>query len=430
MNPTLRVDDPLIGRPVYGGYVIERKLGEGGMGAVYAALDRDLDKRIAVKVLLPMHSSNADVVTRFIGEAKAASRIGHDNIVRIEAKGTLAGGCAYVAMEYLDGVGLDAYLESHPQLPYDQALAILVQVGAALDAAHARGIVHRDIKPPNIFVTHKPGMPLWIKVLDFGIARFLGPKQATGVTRQGVVVGTPAFMPPEQAVGSSEIDHRADIYALGVLAHLMVAGVLPQEATHRVELAPGWSQAIEWALEFHPASRPPRVVDWIRALIAATPNGTAIAETYAPGFARGDRTPSPPAIVSAPTIRAVPTTLGSAAGTVATAAPRPRRTALYAVVVAASALLAFAIPMIARERADDAVATATRDARVAADAAVDVAIDAAIDASPAIDAATPMDAATSPPDAKRRPAPVRPRPRPQANHDRATIPTAPDDIIE
>ena len=90
MNPTLRVDDPLIGLPVYGGFVIERKLGEGGMGAVYAALDRDLDKRIAVKVLLPEHSANPDLLTRFLGEAKAASRIGHDNIVRIEAKGTLA----------------------------------------------------------------------------------------------------------------------------------------------------------------------------------------------------------------------------------------------------------------------------------------------------------------------------------------------------
>jgi hypothetical protein len=445
VNPTLRVDDALIGMPVYGGFVIERRLGEGGMGAVYAAVDRELDKAIAVKVLLPIHSSNAEVVTRFVGEAKAASRIGHDNIVRIEAKGTLPDGRAYVAMEYLDGVGLDAYLDTYRRLPPDHALLILVQIAAALDAAHARGIVHRDIKPANVFVTRRPGLPARIKVLDFGIARFLDPMEADGIaTREGVVIGTPSFMPPEQAVGAATVDHRADIYALGVIAHLMVTGELPERGPIGVEwrsprdvvgeLPEPWCDTILWALQFDPGQRPPRVIDWIRAVVDATPGGAAIAEASVPGWLGAIRVDPPPPWAARqpgpPT--PVPTTLGIAARAIAVTrtSHRPRLVGALAMAVAVALAAIAGLRWLDRAGSDAEPAHAehapphvARDAAAPdawPDAATDAAIDAAIDAP--IDARRPRRAAPrSSPAARPPPTPV---------DDRGAIPSATDDIVE
>jgi len=212
-------------------YELTRRLGEGGMGAVYLAEHPLLGRKAAVKVLRPELASNQELVQRFLNEARAANAIHHPNIIDIIDVGLLPEGVPYMMMEFLDGESLATRLRRVPRLSVGEALKHARQTASALTAAHAVSIVHRDLKPDNLFVvpdTQNPGQER-IKVLDFGIAK-LRPEFAPGTARTGVgaLMGTPAYMSPEQCMGkTTEIDHRADIYALGIILHEMLCGQPP-----------------------------------------------------------------------------------------------------------------------------------------------------------------------------------------------------------
>ncbi|MGB5314350.1 MAG: serine/threonine-protein kinase, partial [Polyangiales bacterium] len=230
-NP-LDPDDPLIGRVLAGKYVVERRIGEGGMGLVYQGVHRDIDKRVAIKVLRDDLSRRPEVVARFRQEARSASRIGHENIVDISDFGETTRGASYFVMEFLEGEDLANVLGREATLGPERACAIVLQCCRALSATHAKGIVHRDIKPENIFLTKRDSVDDFVKIVDFGIAKMsdIETDGAPGrkLTKTGMIFGTPEYMSPEQAAGK-ELDHRVDVYALGIILFECMAGRVPFE---------------------------------------------------------------------------------------------------------------------------------------------------------------------------------------------------------
>jgi serine/threonine-protein kinase len=218
--------DPLVEGAQVGEYVVGRKIGEGGMGVIYAGVHPIIGKKIALKVLNREMAANPDVVARFIQEAKSVNQIGHRNIVDIFSFGRLSDGRHYFAMEFLEGQSLSSRLAADIRIPWSEAIQIWLQVSAAIDAAHQQGIVHRDLKPDNIFLSPSPEGP-FCKVLDFGIAKLLGDgPPGISKTGTGVPIGTPAYMSPEQARGA-QVDHRTDLYAFGIIMYETIAGRPP-----------------------------------------------------------------------------------------------------------------------------------------------------------------------------------------------------------
>ena len=220
-------EDPLISQLVADRYRVIRRLGEGGMGAVYLAEHVVIEKKIALKVLALELARRQDLVARFLQEARSASRIGHENVIDISDFGQSAEGYVYIAMEYLEGQDLGQVVRAEGALAWSRVRDILVQICRALRAAHDKGIVHRDMKPENIFLIHREGRPEFVKILDFGIAKIMGV-DANGprLTRTGMIFGTPEYMAPEQAEGK-EADHRVDIYAVGCIAYHLMTGQTP-----------------------------------------------------------------------------------------------------------------------------------------------------------------------------------------------------------
>lgn len=220
----------LIGATI-GNYRVMQKLGEGGMGSVYLAEHPLIGKKVALKVLHEEYSSNPEVVNRFFTEAKAVNDIGHPNIVDIVDFGHVQpeGGAPFVyfIMEFLAGESLASLLAREAPLSPERALHIAIQVADALSASHAKGIVHRDLKPDNIFLLQRGRERDFVKVLDFGIAKLTSGSSGSAKTRTGIVMGTPAYMSPEQCEGRGHIDHRADIYALGIVLYEMITGRVP-----------------------------------------------------------------------------------------------------------------------------------------------------------------------------------------------------------
>ena len=214
----------LVGQILDGRYRIMSKLGEGGMGEVYAAEHVHIEKRFAIKLLRQEIVSNPEAVTRFRQEARSSSSIGHRNIIAIEDFGQLADGRIYMCMELLNGAALNDMITQ--PMGGDRLLNIMIQTGHGLAAAHAKGIVHRDMKPENIFVTIGPNGEDIPKILDFGIAKVSGNEGQNHLTRTGTIFGTPFYMAPEQALGNP-VDARADIYAVGVIMYECFAGSLP-----------------------------------------------------------------------------------------------------------------------------------------------------------------------------------------------------------
>ncbi len=209
-----------------GDYVITGKLGEGGMATVYSAKHPLIGKRVAVKVISRALSGQAEAVERFLQEARCANQIGHPNIVDVFNWGTLADGRCYFIMEWLQGRSLAAYIDSCTLSLVDK-IDSLIQICDALEAAHAHGVVHRDLKPDNIFLVPMSGRRKLVKLLDFGLAKLTAPGElAPRLTRTGLTMGTPEYISPEQARGRN-VDHRTDIYALGVLAYELFLGRLP-----------------------------------------------------------------------------------------------------------------------------------------------------------------------------------------------------------
>jgi serine/threonine-protein kinase len=224
-------EQSLIGTSI-GNYQVTGLLGEGGMGVVYRAEHPLIGKKVAIKVLHRQYSSNTDVVARFFTEAKAVNDIGHPNIVDIVDFGELTGNrgdrLVYFIMELLQGSSLaQAVRQGAPMAP-DRAFYIAAQVADALAASHAQGIIHRDLKPDNIFLVRQHRQDDFVKVLDFGIAKLTGDRTAGSQrTHTGMVMGTPAYMSPEQCEGKGDIDKRTDVYALGVVLYEMLTGRLP-----------------------------------------------------------------------------------------------------------------------------------------------------------------------------------------------------------
>ncbi len=198
------------------------------MGVVYLAEHPVIGKKVALKAIHPELSRNAEVVSRFVTEAKSVNQIGHEHIVDIADFGTTPGGEFYFIMEYLQGEALSDRLKREGRLEATRAMVIGAQIADALDASHEHHIIHRDLKPENIFLVNRGGSKDFVKVLDFGLAKLTQTEEkVTHKTRAGSVMGTPYYMAPEQCEGKTEIDHRADIYSLGVLLFEMLTGKVP-----------------------------------------------------------------------------------------------------------------------------------------------------------------------------------------------------------
>jgi serine/threonine-protein kinase len=348
--------DPLIGQTI-GNYRVTHKLGEGGMGSVYLAEHPHIGKKVALKVLHAEFASNQEVVARFFNEARAVNDIGHPNIVDIVDYGVLQGGpsgdrMVYFIMEYLGGRNLTQLIRNESPLPPERAFMIALQVADALAASHRTGIIHRDLKPDNIMLIQRGREHDFVKLLDFGIAKLTTDQAGSRRTRTGIVMGTPAYMSPEQCEGRGAIDHRTDVYALGIVLYEMLTGrtpfvgegygeILVQHLTQPPTppstfrgLSPHVEAVVLKALEKRADMRFPTMEEFMRAM--ADPVGYIEATGGIAGFTQrrlnpsnapvppiSRLTPSPflqmtpaPGTLSPMPMHAKPTTLGGAAGEV------------------------------------------------------------------------------------------------------------------
>ncbi len=220
--------DPLLGETLAGKYRVEERLSVGGMGTVYRGTHILMDKKVAIKVLRPSLAADEKIVARFSREARAASRISHPHALSVTDFGEDEGGVVFLIMEFLDGRTLKEVIRQDGPLPLTRAVEIMRQVGSALDAAHAEGVVHRDLKSDNIMLLNTTGAD-YAKVLDFGIAKIQesSGEMDPGLTSPDLIIGTPQYMSPEQCSQSEQIDSRSDIYSLGVILFEMLVGHVP-----------------------------------------------------------------------------------------------------------------------------------------------------------------------------------------------------------
>jgi eukaryotic-like serine/threonine-protein kinase len=223
-------------RVLDGKYRLGRLIGEGGMGAVYEAEHEGLRARVAVKLLGEHGALDPKSVSRFRREARAMGAIRHENVVTVMDTGTDDEGSPYLVMELLEGESLAAVLRRERTLTPGLSCWIADQVLAGLEAAHERGVVHRDLKPGNIFLARRSDGSHRVKILDFGISKLGGDASTLNVTAEGAMIGTPHFMAPEQITGEAASDVRADLYAVGVLLYRMVTGRLPYVGSSSEEL--------------------------------------------------------------------------------------------------------------------------------------------------------------------------------------------------
>lgn len=217
-----------------GEYRVEKKLGEGSFGAVYAGVQPLIGKKVAIKLLHKRMSSEPEIVTRFIDEARAVNRIGHRNIIDVFSFGVHEGSQHYFVMEFCEGMTLGQLLQQKKRLLPAEAMPILRGIADGLDAAHQAGVTHRDLKPDNVFLMREKDGSFFPKLLDFGVAKLVREEGAQQ-TATGVAIGTPRYMSPEQCRGK-KVDHRTDIYALGCVTHEMLTGKPVFEADSTVDL--------------------------------------------------------------------------------------------------------------------------------------------------------------------------------------------------
>jgi serine/threonine protein kinase len=218
--------DPRIGTTLGGRYHIRRLCGEGAMGRVYEAQHIDIGRRVAIKILHARFHHSADLVERFRREARAASKIGHPNIVDVTDSGTTPDGAFYFVMEFLEGQNLEELIAKNGALPIERALLVAAQIARALEAAHTAEVIHRDLKPANIMLVNRNDEDDFVKVLDFGISKDLDMAVGAALTRPDVAIGTPVYMAPEQAAGKTA-DALTDVYAVGGLLYEMLTGEPP-----------------------------------------------------------------------------------------------------------------------------------------------------------------------------------------------------------
>jgi serine/threonine protein kinase len=264
--------DALVGAVLGGVYRITGLIGEGGMGAVYEAVQLRLNKRVAVKLMARDLAANREALARFHREAEITSRLGHPHLVSVVDFGQAESGEPYLVMEYLEGEDLDHRLRRVARMPIETVAHVVKQVASALSAAHGQGVVHRDLKPGNIFLVQIPGEPDFVKVLDFGISKMKAAR--TQLTNASAVMGTPNYMSPEQATGMvEEVDHRTDQWALACIAWEMLLGRGPFVAD---EVAAILYQIIN--LDPHPLAPrvpglPPAVETVLRRALSKQPAG-------------------------------------------------------------------------------------------------------------------------------------------------------------
>ncbi|HEY7372146.1 MAG TPA: serine/threonine-protein kinase, partial [Polyangia bacterium] len=231
-------EDPRVGTTLGGRYYVRRLCGEGAMGRVYEAQHIDIGRRVAIKVLHASFHTAADLVERFRREARAASKIGHANIVDVTDSGTTPDGAFYFVMEYLDGTDLEETIDRDGVLPVERSLLIAAQITRALEAAHAADVIHRDLKPANVMLVNRKGEDDFVKVLDFGISKDLelaAGGDRVALTRPDVAIGTPVYMAPEQAAGKPA-NVATDIYGVGGLLYEMLTGHPPCAGTDAMEV--------------------------------------------------------------------------------------------------------------------------------------------------------------------------------------------------
>jgi eukaryotic-like serine/threonine-protein kinase len=221
-EPLVRLQDPLLGRTIAGRYLIEDKIGGGGMGVVYRASHQVIGRDVAIKFLHERYMRDATSRKRFLGEARAANQINHENIIDITDFGETEDGLVYLVMEYLHGRALDQEIAQRP-LPPARALRIAIQVASGLARAHELDVIHRDVKPGNVFLVRRRGEGDVVKLLDFGVARF---ERELRITDRGTLLGTAEYIAPEQ-LRNGEIGPQTDLYALGCVLFEMLVGQPP-----------------------------------------------------------------------------------------------------------------------------------------------------------------------------------------------------------
>ena len=278
-----------MGDVVGGKYRVDRVLGEGGMGIVVAATHEHLGQRVALKFLLPAMAENVEIVQRFLREARAAVRIQSEHVARVLDVGTHEGS-PYMVMEYLEGGDVARVLAERGELPVGEAVGYVLEACEAIAEAHALGIVHRDLKPANLFLAQRPtGKPM-IKVLDFGISKAPATGPEANLTHASALMGSPSYMSPEQLVSATSVDHRADIWGLGVVLYEMLTRLLPFSAESMPELVGtilqqtaepissvrpgvpvGLERVIDRCLEKEPSRRFANVAEFARALLPFAP---------------------------------------------------------------------------------------------------------------------------------------------------------------
>ncbi|HVJ90155.1 MAG TPA: serine/threonine-protein kinase, partial [Labilithrix sp.] len=223
--PTVAMEHELVGAILSRRYALKRVIGAGGMGTVFESTSPDDGRPVAVKLLGADYRGDSEIKARFLEEGRMCQRLIHPNIVRVFDVAEAEDGTPYIVMELLEGVALSAYTRSGVRIPVGQAAAILQGVLGGLGAAHAQGIVHRDLKPENVVLAREPNGTFAAKILDFGIAKVMDLAGGMGSkTRTGVLLGTPAYMSPEQIKNSKDVDARSDIWSAGVMLYEMLAG--------------------------------------------------------------------------------------------------------------------------------------------------------------------------------------------------------------
>jgi serine/threonine protein kinase len=285
----VKTGDALVGQTLSGKYRIEERISEGGMGTVYRATHILMEKAVAIKVLHPSLAADDKIVARFTREAKAASRISNPHALNVTDFGESENGIVFLVMEYLRGKTLKEVIRGEGPMPLARVVEVTRQICGALDAAHAEGVVHRDLKSDNIMLEEVAGGNDWAKVLDFGIAKILeteGPDPE--LTAPNLIIGTPQYMSPEQCSQASGIDARSDIYSLGIILYEMLVGHVPftgESATsimlkhlqepppsvldERQDLPPAVGQVIARALSKLPEERQESAGELAEALASA-----------------------------------------------------------------------------------------------------------------------------------------------------------------
>jgi eukaryotic-like serine/threonine-protein kinase len=303
------IDEIPQGTVLQGGYRIARKLGQGGMGSVYEAVQESLGRRVAVKVLNPALARDERHLERFRREALASAALGHPNIVQVTDIQRSPEAAFYV-MEFLEGEPLHRILRRDQRLSTSRTAAIMSQVCSALEAAHRAGIVHRDLKPANVFVTPIAGGVELAKLLDFGIAKLRESPGMKRLTATGSVVGTPHYLSPEQARGE-DVDHRADIFAAGVLLYLLLTGALPFYHDDIAEMFRRLARDPPPPVRERAPECPEGLVAIVEKALAKRPDqryqtAAEMAAALAPFATRDAGSTAPPPLASTSAIRAAP----------------------------------------------------------------------------------------------------------------------------